>query len=177
MGLIELIIYSALSLLVLAAVGGLVVTLLHVQQEVVNGSKSAQESQLIAQNVEHGIRNSTAFMVTDLLDGRQFLQARTAGASNSITWMCAAWLFDPANGGVVRTKQAPVAISLPTQAQASNWALLGEGVSASGSGGIFSTSGQTLTLTFRTSVADEPPVNLQASVSARAGQAVSSPCF
>lgn len=177
MGLIELLVYSMLMLVVLGVVGGFLVVLLNVQREVVNTSSAAASSQLVANTVETGIRNATAFNLTTQNTSDQMLVARSADSGETIRWVCVAWYYSTAGTGSVRYLRSTGPIGVPNAGELSSWTLLGDGISPTLGAGIFSVTGTRLSLNFSEHVAGDPPVTISTMVSPRGGSWKGEPCF
>jgi len=179
MGLIELIVYSALTVVVLSVVGGILITILTVQRNVVNGATTAEQAQLIAETVESGVRNATAIQIENFSSGDQMVTARSAKTGSTITWSCLAWYFtaNSVHGGNIRYLRSNSAIVTPNSSELSNWTLLGEGVSPVSSTPVFSLAGTSLSLQFSEQVESDPAVTINSTSYVRGGPWKSDPCF
>ena len=89
--LVELLIYSMLMVVVLAIVGGMIVSFTSTSKTVGSITQVSTSGQLAAQSVERGIRNASDFRLTTPTGTDQLLIARTAGGGTDLTWKCAAW--------------------------------------------------------------------------------------
>ncbi|WP_138315765.1 hypothetical protein [Rhodoluna limnophila] len=176
-GLIEVLLYSALTLIVLTMLAGMLSTMLNVQRNVVNGSSASQQAQLIAKSVDTGIRNATAVRLDSVNTADQFVVARSATAGANISWTCLAWYFESQGDGRVLFHRSSTAIPVPTAEERDQWLVLGEGIIAKNTSGIFSLSGSRLSLFFDSKLAGTPPVSIRKTVSAVAGTWESEPCF
>lgn len=176
MGLIELVVYSALLVTVMLAVGGMLISLLTTQRNVVNAANTSGSAQLIAKSLQSGIRNSTAVKLNAIGASDQLLLARSASAENSVSWVCLAWYFS-GQTGQVRTITSSSAIPTPTSGDLTGWTLLAQGVSPSSGSGIFSLAGTRLSFSFEQRISNEAATSIQTSISARGGPWVSAPCF
>ncbi len=173
-GLIELLVYSALLLVVLSVVGGMLVTMLTVQRNVVNEANSVTRAHLIAQSLETGIRNSTAVKLEGNGSGSQFLLARSATGSPTASFTCIAWYYSLESKSV-RYRRSSTAITFPTSTDLAGWTVLGDEVQPVSNGGIFQLVGSRLNLNF--SQRSEAPVTITTSISTRGGSWESAPCF
>jgi hypothetical protein len=136
--LIELIMYGALTALLLGILAVLFTTGLSSGAAATERDQATGRAQVIANSVQTSIRNSTDFRV----DG-PVLRARVATGTTSAR--CEAWALTPT--GALMHRTAATAIALPT-AGYSGWTQLSTGVEGTGSGGVaFTTSGKSLTLT------------------------------
>jgi hypothetical protein len=176
MGLIELLIYSALLVTVMLAVGGMLISLLTTQRNVVNAADTASASQLVAESLQSGIRNSTAVKLDSIGASDQLLLARSASSESSVSWVCLAWYYS-AQTGQVRTFRSSSAIASPTAVDLAGWTLLAQGVSPTFGSGIFSLTGTRLSVAFKHRISNEAASSIQTSVSTRGGPWGSAPCF
>jgi hypothetical protein len=136
--LIELIMYGALTALLLGILAVLFTTGLSSGAAATERDQATGKAQVIANSVQTSIRNSTDFRVDGLV-----LRARVATGTTSAR--CEAWALTPTGSLMHRT--AATAIALPT-AGYSGWTQLSTGVEGTGPGGAaFTTSGKSLTLT------------------------------
>lgn len=175
LGLIELMIYAAFSLVVLGMVGSIFIVMLTTQQNVLATNSSASSAQLVATTVETGIRNSTAFALTTEPNGNQFLVARSAGSGANPSWQCIAWYYSV--DGAIRYHRSESAITAPSSGELTSWTLLGTGLLPTQGSTIFSGSGRILNLDFQESSPETPTVTIATSVSSQAGPVESAPCF
>jgi Tfp pilus assembly protein PilV len=191
--LIELIIASALSLLVLSLIAGLFVSTYHAQNSVRTATQAAELGQLIARSVDQGVSNATALKVqTDSVTGAQLMLARTYGMDPSVDptqaaaagSSCLAWFYSPVSGGAIYTKRTTpaVVITMPTSTPDSSWALLGNGlevqVGAAPSALIFSTpDGTRVDLKFDVLNGSDNPVHIETTATIPNPTTESAPCF
>ena len=175
-GLVELLIYVALSLVVLSAVGGVVISLVNVQNQVMTTANAAEQAQVIARSVESGVRNATAVDLQTINTSDQMLMVRTASATGTAVWSCQAWYFSNASKSLF-TKTSNAAIGAPTQQGLASWTQLASGVAPSQGQQIFLLSGTKVSLNFAEQVAKETPIVIKTSVSQRGGVRISAPCF
>lgn len=175
LGLIELMIYAAFSLVVLGMVGSIFIVMLTTQQNVLTTNSSAASAQLVATTIETGIRNSTAFALTTEPSGNQFLVARSAGSGANPSWQCIAWYYSV--DGSLRYHRSDSAITAPSSGELSSWTLLGTGLVPTQGTTIFSGSQAVLNLDFQARNPGTPTVTIATSVSPQAGPVESAPCF
>jgi len=191
--LVEVIIASALSLLVLSVVFGLFVSSSNTQTSVRTRTQAADLGQLIARSVVQGVDNATALKVqTDSATGSQLMVARTYGMNPAVDptqgsssgTSCQAWFYSPASGGAVYTKRTSpaAAIAMPSGTPDSSWSLIGAGlevqVGAAPSAAIFSTpDGNRVDLKFDVLNGEGNPVHIETTATIPNLATVSAPCF
>lgn len=176
LGLVELLIYTALTLIILSAVGGVVVSMVSVQNQVMGSANSAEQAQLISRSINAGVRNSTAVDLQVVNVSDQILRVRTASAANTAVWSCQAWYFNAADQSL-RMKTSVSSIATPSQEQLATWTLLASGVAPVQGSTIFLLNGVKLSIIFSERVANETPIIIRTSVSQRGGVRISAPCF
>jgi len=191
--LIELIVASGLSLLVLSLIAGLFLSTYHAQNSIRTATQAAALGQLIARSVDQGVGNATALKVqTDAGTGAQLMLARVYGMSPGVDptqgstagSSCQAWFYSPAAGGAIYTKRTTpaTAITMPTSTPDSSWALLGNGlevqVGAAPSALIFSTpDGTRVDLKFDVLNGSDNPVHIETTATIPNPTTESAPCF
>ncbi len=191
--LIELLVAAALSLLVMALVGGLFLGASHTQNSVRTATQAANLGQLISRSIEQGVDNATALSVqSNTATGSQLLLARkfsmdpnvdpTQGAANGTS--CQAWYYSSASGGAMYTKTTTPAspIAMPTGTPDSSWTLIGNGlqvgVDASPSALIFAApNGTRVDLKFDVTNGTGNPVHIETTATIPNPTTVSAPCF
>jgi hypothetical protein len=176
LGLVELIIYMALTLIILSAVGGVVISMVSVQNQVMGSANAAEQAQLISRSINSGVRNSTAVQLQAVNGVDQILRVRTASGSSTAVWSCQAWYFNAAEQSL-RMKTSGNAIPTPSQSDLTGWTLLASGVSPVQGQTIFLQNGTKLSIIFSEHVANETPIIIRTSVSQRGGVRISAPCF
>ena len=174
--LIELLIYSMLMVLVLAIVGGMIVSFTSTSKTVGSITQVSTSGQLAAQSVERGIRNASDFQLTTPTGTDQLLVARTAGGGATLTWKCAAWYYS-ASDSTLRYTSSATAIPAPTAADLSHWTLLGSDIAPTTGAEIFSSTGPQLTLAFTIHAAGHPPQALTSTAVSRAGSSGTPACY
>jgi hypothetical protein len=152
-GLAELIIYSALAVVVLALGGSMLISSLTTRTQVTTLSEATSVGQLISGSIQEGVRNASGPPGTTDLEQRagikaevttargQLLRARVAiGSTNgAVRWRCQAWYFSSETHAVYSAVNATGAVADPggfgvvngrhsPATGAENWLLIGEGV-------------------------------------------------
>jgi type II secretory pathway pseudopilin PulG len=123
--LIELVIYAALLVLVLAAVGSILVGALKAQTNVRTIGRGIDGSQLVLRSVGAGIRNSSSFKAEAPTADGQLLRARVATGSSGLLWQCRAWYWSSTTGGFYTTANPLAMVPVPlTGVVPAGWTLL-----------------------------------------------------
>ena len=172
-------IYMLLSLIVLAVVGGVLVTGLRTQASVRTVTDATTTAQQIVSSIQSGVRNASAIsVVSPPTAGSQMLIARVVGMDpTSTAATCQAWYYTPSNGGAVYTKKTSPAsvIAIPGSDPPSGWSLLGVGVTPSSSGGaVFTAPAE---LTFNVAAVSQPYVSMLTTIFTPQTTTVSAPCY
>ena len=182
--LVELLITTLLSVIVVMIAGGILINGLRTQEMTHTVTDAAVTAQQIVRSVQAGVKNASAITVTsDLAAGTQLLMARTIGTDpNSTAASCQAWYYTPTNGGNVYTKKTTPAsiISLPNGGPAGLWTLLGTGVTPADpvTGKVFNApSGGRIELKFDVKAGAHPYVLINTMTYAAQSSTVSTPCF
>lgn len=176
MGLVELLVYLALILLVLSAVGGVLISMVNVQNQVLASANNAQQAQLVSRSVTTGVRNSTGVNLQTVGTADQILRVRTAGTQSTTNWICQAWYFN-ADSRELRFRSSPTAIATPSGSDLAGWTLLASGITGVQGQNIFALAGSKLSVVFSQQLGKESPIVIRTSASERAGIRVSAPCF
>lgn len=172
--LMELIVYSLVLALVLAIVGGMLISLLATQKTVNTMNEASTAGQLAADSIETGVRNASAFTLTEPTATTQLLKARVAkGTATNIIWKCAAWYYTPINGGSIRYAESGSAIT----ANVSTWLVLATGIKPTSGALIWGTQGEQLTIDFKALAGDDLPAIISSSAVSRAEVLESGTCF
>jgi Tfp pilus assembly protein PilW len=176
--LVELLVATALALIVLAAVGGMFVSLASTPKTVTSRFEEAGNAQTLANSIDRNVRNSSDFRLTNPVGQDQLLVARTALSDTPITWICTAWYYS-ASDGTVRYDQSSTAISLaPTADELASWTVLDVQVAPSSGTGIFTVSGQEVFTSFTAAVTGQStPQTISTSAYSRAGSTGSPACY
>ena len=181
--LVELLIYALLSLVVLAVVGGVLVSGLRTQATVQTVSDATTTAQQIVSSVQSGVRNASAVtIVSPPTAGSQMLIARVVGLDpSSAAPSCQAWYYTPSNGGALYTKKTTPAavIAVPSSDPPTGWSLLGVGVTPFSSGGAVFTApaGLSVTLNIYVAAASQPHVSISTEIYTPQTTTVSAPCY
>lgn len=182
--LIELMISTGLTVIVLAITGGILISGLRTQEIARTVTEAANTAQQIVHSVQAGVKNASAITVTsNATTGTQLLLVRTVSSDpNSTAPSCQAWYYTPTNGGAVyTTKTTPAAaITVPTGGPQGVWTILGKGVSPAdpNTGKVFNApSGGRVELKFDVAAGSHPYVLINTMTYNSQSTAVSAPCF
>jgi type II secretory pathway pseudopilin PulG len=182
--LIEMLIASLLSIIVLAIAGGTLISGLRTQANTGNVTDAANTAQQIVRSVQAGVRNASAITVTsDVTAGTQLLMVRTLGTDpNSTIASCQAWYYTPVNGGAVYTTRTTPAsvITLPSGGPQKLWTILGAGITPADpvTGKVFNApSGSRVELKFDVAARAHPYVLINTMTYTSQSATVSAPCF
>lgn len=182
--LIEMLIATSLSIIVLTIVGGILISALRTQETAGTVTDAANTAQQIVRSIQTGVRNASAVSVTsDATAGTQLLLARTIGSDPASTAAsCQAWYYTPTNGGAVYTKKTTPAsiITLPASGPQGVWTLLGIGVSPAdpATGKVFNApNGGRVELRFDVAAGTHPYVLVNTMTYTPQSTTVSAPCF
>ena len=155
--LVELLIYCLFSVVILAVVGGMLISSLKVEHEVRGLTETSSLGQLISHSVEEGARNASGIRAEPSVAAGQLLRARVAvgTSAGSVTWQCQAWYYDRATSSFFWAKSASAAVPIPlasTNLHAAPWLYLGDGVAPdSATGTFFGSDGSNVILRFKVS--------------------------
>ncbi|WP_150307837.1 hypothetical protein [Planctomonas psychrotolerans] len=178
--LVELLIYSMLSIVVLLIVGGILINSLRAEQLVRTSTDATSTGQLVSQSVTTGVRNASAIAWSEPAPGTELLLVRTVGSGATETWSCQAWHF---GGGEVRTTRSTSLIPTPTAAALSGWTLLVDGAAPSAGSPVFDLDAteRRVDLTVEVAAGTGKPVLIKTSALSRQPVsptgAESAPCF
>lgn len=182
--LVELMISTGLTIIVLVITGGILISGLRTQELARSVTDAANTAQQIVHSVQSGVKNASAITVTsNTTTGTQLLLVRTVSSDpNSTAPSCQAWYYTPANGGAVyTTKTTPAsAITLPTGGPQGVWTILGTGVSPAdpSTGKVFNApNGGRVELKFDVAAGSHPYVLINTMTYNSQSTSVSSPCF
>lgn len=182
--LVELMISTTLSIIVLVIAGGVLISGLRTQEIARTVTNATNTAQQIVHSVQAGVKNASAITVTsNSVTGTQLLLVRTVSSDpNSTAPSCQAWYYTPANGGAVYTKKTTpaTAISLPSGGPQGIWTILGTGVSPADpiTGKVFNApSGGRVDLKFDVAAGSHPYVLINTMTYNSQSTSVSSPCF
>lgn len=176
--LVELIVYSILLVTVLLIVGTILISTQNIGLVVRESTTTASAAQLAATSIESGVRNASAVKLTDIGDD-QLLQVRTAGADpDSVAWHCESWYYSESAGTIRFTMSASDAVAVASpSSEPTNWGLLVSKVEPSSGSGIFTQSGNSITIDFHGTTEDSAPVVIRTSVALRTAFLESASCF
>jgi type II secretory pathway pseudopilin PulG len=182
--LIEMLLASMISIIVLAIAGGTLINGLKAQANAGTVTDATNTAQQIVRSVQAGVRNASGIMVTsNAITGTQLLLARTVGSDpNSTIASCQAWFYTPANGGAVYTKKTTPAslITLPVGSLQGLWTILGSGVTPADpiTGKVFNApSGGRIEMKFDVAAGTHPYVLINTMTYTSQSASVSAPCF
>jgi hypothetical protein len=174
--LVELLIYSALALVVLAIVGGMLINSVRTESTVRSVTEATTQGQLAAGSLENGVRNSTDFTLTTQPSGDQLLQARVASTSTPVVYRCVAWYYSISTKSL-RYRESPTTVAVPTSAQLAGWRLLVSGIlpktGVAAAGPIFAGVEPQLDIDFRVTAGKDPPAAISSSTVRRLTEASS----
>ncbi len=182
--LIELLIASGISVLVISITGGLLLSGLRSQESAQTVTDAANTAQQIVRSIQSGVRNASAISVSsNSATGTQLLMVRSIGQNPATTApSCQAWYYTPASGGSVYTKRTSPAsvITLPNGGPNGVWTRLGTGVTPADpvTGKVFNApSGSRVELRFDVAAGRHPYVRINTTTYTPQSTSVSAPCF
>lgn len=182
--LLELLISSTLSIIVLMIAGGLLINGLRTQEMTQTVTDASNTAQQVVRSIQAGIKNASAItVISDAVTGTQFLIARTIGLDpNTTAPSCQAWYYTPTGGGTIYTRKTTPAsiISLPAGGPAGIWTVLGTGIAPAdpATGKVFNApSGGRVELKFNVKAGAHPYVLIQTMTYTSQSSTVSTPCF
>lgn len=182
--LVELMISTGLTLIVLVIAGGVLISGLRTQEIAHSVTDAANTAQLIVHSVQAGVKNASAITVSsNTTTGTQLLLVRTVSSDPASTApSCQAWYYTPANGGAVYTKKTTpaTAITVPSGGPQGVWTILGSGVSPADpiTGKVFNApNGGRVELKFDVAAGSHPYVLINTMTYNSQSTSVSSPCF
>lgn len=174
--LIELMIYSMLSIVVLLIVGGFLINSLRAENTVRDSTEATTSGQLVSQSIGKAIRNASAFQSTTPFAGAVMLTARTTRSATE--WDCQAWTY---SNGEIRTTTSTTAIPAPTASSVQGWTLLSDSIVPVAGTPVLDISGHQVDLNFQVSTGTGKPVLIRTSALSRQPVPVtgveSAPCF
>jgi hypothetical protein len=175
----ELAVYGLLLGLVVSTAAGILISGSVSERTVRTVVGASTESQLVADSIETGIRNASAYALTSPSTGTQLLRARVAQGTAGVQWNCAAWYYTPnMQNGSVWYKSSNTAIANPTTANINTWILLADDIKPiSGSSTIFTIGANQLTFSFEAEAGNDPPASVTSSATSRTSAWESAPCF
>ena len=180
--LIELVVSAALGVLVMALVGGMLVSTLNAQSSVRAAAQSSNSGQLVAKALTRDVRGARDLITDVPFAGTCLLRVTVVDSALTapVSVRFVAWYF---GNGEIRTRRSTIAIPDPVSPTAvtTAWTLLATGVQRSGSSPVFTASGSQVALTFTVADPAGAPVLIQTTATSRqpsptASPGVSSPC-
>ena len=174
--LIELVVSAALGVLVMALIGGLLVSTLNAQSSVRAAAQSSNTGQLVAKALTRDVRGARDLSTAVPFVGTCLL--RLTVVDNALTTPVSvrfvAWYF---GNGEIRTRRSTIAIADPASPAAvtATWTQLATGVQRSGSTPVFVTTGSQVGLTFTVAGAAGAPVLIQTTETSRQPRPTASP--
>lgn len=196
--LIELIVYSALLVLVSVIAGGLLMSSVQSTKLVRSVTEATSIGQQIDRGVQRAVRNASAVkdpftpnaVAVGVAGTQVFIVESVTGGAVS-TRQCQAWFYVPSRGGqlFIKTLNPPAALSIPNVAYVAGvpagtpvsaptgWQSYGEGINADGTL-PFHRSGNRVTFSVTVSAGTSAPVQVSGSVTNRqVSIGTSSACF
>ncbi len=176
--LAELAVYGILLGVVLTTAAGLLISGTIAERTVRTVVGASTNSQLAADSIETGIRNSSGYALTAPSTGTQVVRARVAQGSTSVVWNCAAWYYTPnLSGGSIWYKVSSTAIADPTTANIGTWTMIADNVKPLSGTTVFSIGANQLAFAFMTTAGTDPPIGINSSATSRASVWETAPCF
>jgi type II secretory pathway pseudopilin PulG len=184
--LIELIIYAGLFAVVLAIVGGILLSGNAVQKSVGALTTGTNLGNLIVGSLEQGVRNSSSFKAETVTAYGQLLRSRSALAQSNgtVVWTCQAWYYSATNQSFYTKSSTTGLVAAPTPTAApdlSTWALYGSGVQLpSGIVQPFTASTGQLAVDFQIAAGNRSPVRIDTTITPRVQSDTTTaptPCF
>ena len=182
--LIELLITSVLSIIIVMIAGGILINALRTQEMSRTVTDASNTAQQVVRSIQAGVKNASAItVISDVANGTQLLLARTIGFDPSSTApSCQAWFYTPAFGGTVYTNKTTPAsiISLPIGGPQGSWTVLGTGITPADpvTGKVFNApSGGRVELKFDVKAGAHPYVLISTMTYTTQTSTVSTPCF
>ena len=122
MSLVELIIYAALSALILSLVGGFLVRAVLTEQNVVSTVQGTNNAQLLTESIKNDVRNAKQIFAAD-----KILVVNTADTrgGDDFVWSCQAWYFH--DDGTVYSKATALS-EPPADSDLATWTVFSTGV-------------------------------------------------
>jgi hypothetical protein len=171
--LVELLVYSALLLVVLVALSSLFIATATAQKNVEAVTESSNAAQVASRSIAAGIRSSSNYLLTTPTPGTQLLTARVAvGTGASIVWMCQGWYYS-ASEKTIRYSTSNTALAAPT----TTWLLLASGIKPGSTGAVFAADSSKVSIDFVATAGSNPPASIKSAISSRAKTGANGKCF
>lgn len=161
--LVELLIFSFFSVIILAIAGGMLISSLNVETTTRGSLERSNLDQLITRTVDTGVRSASDFQIKPLTVDGQLMRARVAVGTKAgtVTWECQAWYYSSVTKGFYWARSATGLVPGPVKAadlRASPWLLVGEGLYLDASNGFFGSDSSNAWLRFKFSPDKKAPV-------------------
>lgn len=174
----ELAVYGALLGIVLTTAAGILISGSIAERTVRVAVGASTESQLVADSIETGVRNSSGYALSAPSAGTQLLRARVAQGTTGVVWNCAAWYYTPnLSNGSIWYKASSSAILNPTTGNIATWTMLADDVKPENGTTVFSIGANQLSFAFHTEAGTDPAVGISSSATSRASVWETLPCF
>ena len=173
--LVELIVYSALSLIVLAIIGGLFFQTFNVQSRVGTSTASTTNGQQALSTIAKTVRNSTSVTVTSSPSG-SLIVTKTTNSAGTVTCGYKAYYFAYAGSGTIYYKSSTSVIAEPAAAALPSWKKILSGVTKPATQAPFTAVSTAVTMHFFVKVGITSPVELNSTVVSRATYLEASQC-
>jgi len=176
--LVEVLITCFLTVIVMAAIGSLMVSLFATPRTVTSRMTAANTAQTAARSIDLGIRNSSDFLLTSPVGNDQLLVARTAQSGSTISWVCSAWYYSATEATIRYTSSTTAIPAVPTSTALASWTVLDASVTPTSGTSIFSASGPKVSVSFKGAATGQTiPQSMTFSVLSRAGSTGSPACY
>ena len=174
--LVELLIYSLLTVLVLFIAGGILMNGFTGERVVRGLTEAANSAQVTVESIERGVRNAEGLRISTPSGTDQMLVVRTAVPTGSYSVECVAWYYSVADRTIRTTTAATTISAAPTTTERASWTLLADGVGPVASEPVFSQNGNTVEFQFQVDAGDNAPIKIHSSSNSRAEALEASPC-
>lgn len=176
--LVELMVTCVLTLIVMAAASGLLISLIRTPQAVTQRVDASGSAQVAANSIVSGIRNSSDFRLTSPQGTDQLLVARTAESGSTIVWVCSAWYYSATDQSIRFTTSSTTIPAAPTSTDLTAWTVLDTSVTPTSGTSIFTVWGEEVGLAFNGAVTGQQlPQSITTSAFSRAGSTGSPQCY
>ncbi|TFC27484.1 hypothetical protein E3O25_10345 [Cryobacterium sp. TMT1-3] len=181
--LVELLVYSAFSVIILSLVGGMLISSLAAQKTIVSRAEASTTGQLLSQSIHGGVRNASAMQVIE--DGQMLVVATAKDGKEEAGEFCQAWVYIEADNAVYYQRAAAGKanyITTPIAGDLEGWLMLGDGITPNDSAKPFFVSLGTppneVAVSFLVDTgSDNSPVLFESTTIARQPETGSSACF
>lgn len=173
--LIELVVSTALGVLVLLLVGGMFISTLNAQSSVREAAQSSNTGQLVAKALTRDVRAARDLTTSQPSAGTCLLRLTVVddALTTPMSVHFVAWYF---GNGEIRTKRSTSAIAVPASPSAvATWRMLAAGVQRVGSTPVFIATGSQLDLNFQVAGSAGAPVLIQTTAASRQPMPTASP--